>query len=331
VTAKGRKVIPPTTVVPIEVNREAIKADTQRADVQAEADRDLEATARAYTRIGAIKAFRQGEVEMARAWIAQYEEVKGELKKAGRLWVPAADGGGRFVTNIDDFYDAALGVSARRVRQLIQYQDTLGEDAFGDALRIGFSYRDLKSLQGLTEEVQELVKSAIGDGDKDKAREIIARFHSLAAQAEKDAAAAAESEARLEAKQRLLADANARADKAILAPKWKAREGAIARTQAEQEALDKLDQFYTDFDSKRYELQLVVDSLKEDCWTKPVAERVRLALEYFGNTFWDLAEELCLGQEVRKHLRGPEWPADVAARVLNRSVVTAAAQEHKPS
>jgi len=83
------------------------------------------------------------------------------------------DGSAETVSTLDEFCEAFLGKTARRLRQLASNLHLLGEEMYEAAEAAGFRQRDYNALKALPADDQEAVRLALASDDKDKAIEVL--------------------------------------------------------------------------------------------------------------------------------------------------------------
>ena len=111
------------------------------------------------------------------AIIAIYENVK--KSKGWRLLRDPRFGDGRQFQSLDDFCEVKLGKSYKRLRELTLNRNTLGQEAFEQAERLGLHQRDYNAIKALPAPDQELVRRAV---DEATTREqVLDVLHDLAA------------------------------------------------------------------------------------------------------------------------------------------------------
>lgn len=298
-SARGRKELQAAQQPQVTLNEPAIFSAAQDAGVQAQHERDLSATARASARAGGLIVMDRMRVELAAKCVEQYERLKEDLKEHGRLWVPAANGGGRFVSDIDTYCDEVLGMSARRIRQLRETRDTLGEDAFENSLLIGFGFREVKAVQRLPQDFQELVRSAVRQGDKAKAQQIMESYAAMAEKAAREAEKAAEAAQQLEERQRHVEKLQRQNASLITQGTWQPGPDDVAETERYRQALAALAVGFDPLDEQLRTMNQVVRSLwAEGQPPKAVRDRVVQTLTYFNCRFWEEVQALGLEREV---------------------------------
>ncbi|RZS86046.1 hypothetical protein [Pigmentiphaga kullae] len=93
------------------------------------------------------------------ALIQIFENVK--KSKAWRLLRNPKSGDGRHFESIDEFCEAKLGKSYRRMREIASNHRLLGQEAFEQAERIGLHQRDYNAIKALPAPDQELIRRAV--------------------------------------------------------------------------------------------------------------------------------------------------------------------------
>lgn len=194
--------------------------------------------------IGQLEAldFLRHVADIATAQI--FERIKHGKKYKG-LPYRDAEGNLRHVATLEEFCEAKLGRSYRRVKELAANLHTLGPALYESAEAIGFKARDYAALKALPESEQEIVKTALAAESKDQVLDILqdlaARHQSERAAAQKQAE---DLKADLEARDKLLADKGERLDKVSLdLAKLKAlppNEQEVLRLEREEEATKAL-------------------------------------------------------------------------------------------
>lgn len=119
-----------------------------------------------------------------------------------------ADGARKRVSSLDEFCTVFFGKGARRCRQIAENLETLGQELFEAAGKIGLGQRDYVALKALPADDQDAIKQAIAGGD-DRG----AVVGMLAQLAERQAAEKADLQANLEASRKLVGDGAAKAER----------------------------------------------------------------------------------------------------------------------
>lgn len=126
----------------------------------------------------AIKAI--GRIETAQFYATVAEKLIAETAinlRQGKQYkgLPYQDENGntRHVAHFDEFCQAYLGKSARRVQELVSNYNTLGPDLYEQAERIGFRQRDYNALKALPSDDRALIAQAIEEENLEKALDIL--------------------------------------------------------------------------------------------------------------------------------------------------------------
>lgn len=169
--------------------------------------------------IGRIQAFEFIATIANSAAIAVYEKVK-KSKAWAYLPNPKNCDASPF-TSLDEFCEVKLGKSYRRMQELTANRNTLGQEAFEQAEKLGMRQIDYNAIKALPAPKQEIIKEALSEGAD---LETVTRaLRQLAAEDqreiehlthEKDALTKKNSElvANLATKERQLADKNTKLD-----------------------------------------------------------------------------------------------------------------------
>lgn len=147
------------------------------------------------------------------AKLAIYENVK--KSKAWRFLRNTGSGDGRHFESLDEFCEVKLGQSYRRLRELTLNRNTIGQEAFEQAERIGLRQVDFNAIKALPAPDQELISQALrAEATKD---EVLNTLQELAARHAKEKEALLkdmrEVEAERQADKDLLETKNKRIDK----------------------------------------------------------------------------------------------------------------------
>lgn len=90
---------------------------------------------------------------------AQFENVK--KSKAWKYLINPQTGDGRRFESIDEYCRVAFGKSDRRMRELVSNRNTLGQEAFEQAERLGLRQVDYNAIKALPAPEQELLRRAV--------------------------------------------------------------------------------------------------------------------------------------------------------------------------
>lgn len=154
------------------------------------------------SKMNAIKAIGQIEstvfmLNVAEKLIAEIAIKVREDKEYKGLPYKNKDGEVRFVANFQEYCEAFLGKSYRRIMELIANYKLLGPSLYEQAEKIGFTQRDYNALKALPEDDRKLITLAMEEENFEKAldlmQEMAVRHH-----AEKDAAKKKEDELKKE-------------------------------------------------------------------------------------------------------------------------------------
>jgi hypothetical protein len=111
------------------------------------------------------------------------------------------------VAHLEEFCQAFLGKSNRRLQELVANYHTIGPDLYEQAERLGFRQRDYNALKALPAEDRQIIAQAIESEDLDKALDLMghmaARHHRDKETSDKRLTEAQQS---LEAKDQVIAD-----------------------------------------------------------------------------------------------------------------------------
>jgi hypothetical protein len=195
----------------------------------------------------AIKAI--GRIEAARFYETVSEKVIAEtavLLKEGKKYkgLPYQDehGNTKHVSHFDEFCEAFLGKTARRIQQLMQNYHLLGPNLYEQSERIGLKQRDYNALKALPAEDQEIVKQAIEAEDRSR---VIDLMQEMAVKHAKEKEAftkrVADAEENYQALDRVLASEKERNHKlSVQIAKLEGKEKAMTPALRQQAQLDAL-------------------------------------------------------------------------------------------
>jgi hypothetical protein len=93
------------------------------------------------------------------AMLAVFEKVK-----KSKAWRNIKTCDGRSFENLEDFCEAKLGRSYRRLQEIASNRNALGQEAFEQAEQLGLRQIDYKLLKALPAPKQEIVREALTDG-----------------------------------------------------------------------------------------------------------------------------------------------------------------------
>lgn len=126
----------------------------------------------------AIKAL--GRIETARFYETVSEKLIAETainlregKKYKDLPYKDENGNTKHVSHFDEFCEAFLGKTARRVQQLMSNYNTIGPDLYEQAEEMGFRQRDYAALKALPFDERQIIAQAIEAEDLDKALDLM--------------------------------------------------------------------------------------------------------------------------------------------------------------
>lgn len=144
------------------------------------------------------------ETVSAAAKLSTYENIA----KTGRYKNLINRETGNCFRSIEEFCDAQLGVSARRMRQIDGNRKLLGQELFEQSERLGLGQRDYSAIKSLPAADQALIKQAVEEASsRDEVLDILHELASRHAQEKANLTQQVEdSQARIEAKDKVAAD-----------------------------------------------------------------------------------------------------------------------------
>lgn len=121
-----------------------------------------------------------GRIEMAqfsatvaeKAIIETFLKIK-ESKRYKGLPYRKPDGSTATVADLEEFCQAYLGKSARRVQEMVANYHLVGADLYEQAERIGLRQRDYNAIKALPADDQEIIKQALAEDSKDRVLEVL--------------------------------------------------------------------------------------------------------------------------------------------------------------
>lgn len=278
---------------------------------------DAEGVHRAIGQLEALDFLRH-VADIATAQI--FEGIKHNKKYKG-LPYRDAEGNLRHVATLEEFCEAKLGRSYRRVKELADNLHVLGPALYESAEAIGFKARDYAALKALPESEQEIVKTALAAESKEQVLDIL---QDLAArnQSERQAAKkqAEDLKADLDARDKLLADKSERLDKVSmdleklksLPPNKRAR----LQLEQEQAAAERINAACVKAEGALAEfLAEVADVLALDGVSMTSTTHAMNAVRFLGETFADTVATHNIDLDFEGMVR-PEWRRDLAAEDL---------------
>jgi hypothetical protein len=250
----------------IEQFTDASQESTALAEIRQENNQVAAADAVIMGSFDTIKAV--GRIETAQFYATVAEKLIAETainlregKKYKGLPYQDENGNTRHVAHFDEFCQAFLGKSARRVQELMSNYNILGPNLYEQAERLGFRQRDYNALKALPADDRQIIAQAIEAEDLDKALDMM---QTMAARhvREKEAAQKllTEHQQSLEAKDRVIsektAELNKKAEKLALLENAKRQEDSQP-VSAEQRLVDA-----------RSHLQTVAADIKANVMTR---------------------------------------------------------------
>lgn len=91
-----------------------------------------------------------------------YENVK--KTKAWQFMRNPASGDGRHFESLEEFCEVKLGKSYRRLRELTANRNTIGQEAFEQAEKLGLRQIDYNAIKALPAPKQEMIREALAEG-----------------------------------------------------------------------------------------------------------------------------------------------------------------------
>ncbi len=228
---------PDVPATEVAVHEAVIAAGSAAMNELSAAQRAVIASAELFKAVGRIENAHKHEMISGFMMAQAYLVAKEELSKIKELAVIDQNGNPKCISSLEEFCAACLPVSARRCQQIVRDMELLGDRAFEQAGKLGLTGPNYKAIRELPAEHLDLVKQAIETGNKDSVLGLIAQLTEGVRRAEKQADEAREESA---AKDDLIAHKNQTIDRLQTKKKWKPSADSIARTEAEQAALEEL-------------------------------------------------------------------------------------------
>lgn len=166
--------------------------DQAAAQVQAERQADLAELCELASRVGAIQALDLTRKFVASATLRLFQQVR-ESKQIKHLPIQMPDGTSRTCDSIREACPLIFGRSYDTMLREEESLQTLGDEAYDIAQRLGLNRAALRTVRALPAPQQELVRAAIASGTT-KA-EVLSVIEDLAEKAEKAEAQVAELQA----------------------------------------------------------------------------------------------------------------------------------------
>lgn len=201
--------------------------------------------------IGRIEAAHFSATVSERIIAEAFNQIRNGKQYKG-LPYTAADGKTETVSDLEQFCEVFLGKSVRRCRQLADNLALLGPELYEQAEKIGLRARDYQALKALPQEEQAIVKQALTSESREQVLDLLqdmAAKHAKekeSAQAKLDAAQKqlADAQATLEAKDQLLTTRNKKLDELTVELKKRdtrsPEEAEAQRQRVERELLEQL-------------------------------------------------------------------------------------------
>jgi hypothetical protein len=122
--------------------------------------------------LGRIEAM-QFSATVAEKFIAETAISIKESKKYKDLPYTDENGNRRHVATFEEFCEAFLGKSSRRVRELVSNYNTLGGELYEQAEKLGFRQKDYNALKALPADDRQLIAQAIESESLDSALDLM--------------------------------------------------------------------------------------------------------------------------------------------------------------
>jgi hypothetical protein len=122
--------------------------------------------------LGRIEAM-QFSATVAEKFIAETAISIKESKKYKGLPYTDENGNRRHVATFEEFCEAFLGKSSRRVRELVSNYNTLGGELYEQAEKLGFRQKDYNALKALPADDRQLIAQAIESESLDSALDLM--------------------------------------------------------------------------------------------------------------------------------------------------------------
>lgn len=307
-TTPGRKRLPDTPAVSVDVNHEALAEASQAADqlltLQAGygQGRDL-----VNQLLGQAQAFKAAGNLLQTFGVSKLAIVK-ENKLYQQLSGVRTPNGLELKGTWAEFCEL-LGVSDEKANQDIANLKAFGEDALEQMQRIGIGYRELRQYRKLPEDQKQALIEVAKAGDKEGfvelAEEIIAKH---AKEKEAHARTAEEAAEKLAAKDRVIAQKNKLVDSLQdqVARKFNPRADGVAKTEQEQALLDEINGATLESRHAMRRLFLVADAAMDGTAPEAIELAARQAVEYLSQQLVDIATEFGIAVDFEQRLR-PAW------------------------
>ena len=223
-----------------------------------------------------------------------------------------------------------LGYSPDKLDEDLKNLDAFGQEALENLSAIGAGYRDLRQYRKLPDDSKqaliEVAKSGDNEGFAELAEEIITKHVK-----EKDALHAQLQDAQetLEAKDRVLANKNARIDslEEQVSRRFKPEPDSIAKTEEEQTLLKEIESAVLGLEAPLQRLYLVADNVFNRSMDGAIDLRARQALDYVCQRVVDLAQQFGVTVDLESRLRPPWMDEKLIAAMEERA--RANPQTHK--
>jgi hypothetical protein len=161
-----------------EVAQHIVPVSPELAEMSQAADQIAIAQQMVIDKFDAIKAL--GRIEamqfsatVAEKFIAETAISIKESKKYKDLPYTDENGNRRHVATFEEFCEAFLGKSSRRVRELISNYNTLGGELYEQAEKLGFRQKDYNALKALPADDRQLIAQAIEAESLDSALDLM--------------------------------------------------------------------------------------------------------------------------------------------------------------
>ena len=191
-TTAGRKPLAQQVAPAIDPALDQDKIGGALAQMRADSLADIDAVVEAVHSLG-VSSGASGAFEFMRCVAdsgatAQFENVK--KSKAWRYLDNPKYCDGRKFESVDEYCQVAFGKSYRRMQELVSNRNTLGQEAFEQAERLGLRQVDYNAIKALPAPEQELLRRAVEEAQSrddvlDLLQELASRFVKTEAELQK--------------------------------------------------------------------------------------------------------------------------------------------------
>lgn len=317
-TKPGRKAMSPATPVVVDVNHEALAQASQAADqfaaLQANYGQERDLLNQLLGQAQMAGAFSDFSALVRTSKLAYAKENKLYQQLKGQRTPHGAE-----LTGTWEEFCGLLGRSVDMVDRDISNLRAFGEEALESMSRMGIGYREMRQYRKLPEDQKLALIEVAKAGDKEAfvelAEEIIARH---AKEKETLTAKVEEAAATLEAKDRVLASRDDKINKLEQQAerKFKPRPGSEARTAAEEDVLDEIEQAAkAALVGLRRTFKAADAALKDESMGEAVQMHARQAVEFLAQKLADISEEFGIAVDFENRI-SPGWMNEEALAAI---------------